>query len=354
MRILHIISDSVLGGAQKVCIDLANSAISEGYEVAVAAMPDGPLWTQLESEVKQFGLVHMNKKIGLNLLKVIKELKKIRTEYKPDIIHLHTSIPGILGRWVFRKEKNHIVYTVHGFDQIRIAHKKFLPIEKFFQKYSGAIVAVSDYDMKNMNDSGIRKKLKLIYNGISLSSIKPVSNLPEKIKEKKLVLTIARIAPPKNIELFSEVAKEFINKDTAFVWIGGSQNLTVEELRKKYNMPDNLYLLGDLKNASNYINLCDVFVLFSKHEGLPMSIIEAMSQGKSIVASNVGGIPELIDFGLINIKEEAVEKISLLLEEQEKNKEIGQKSLEKFNNNFTLEKMWKEYKNLYLELLENK
>lgn len=354
MRILHIISDTVLGGAQKVCIDLSNYAVIEGNEVAVAAMKGGYLWTQLDPAVKQFGLVHMNKKIGLNLLKVIKELKIIRKEYKPDIIHLHTSIPGILGRWVFRKEKNHIVYTVHGFDQIRIAHKKFLPIEKFFQKYSGAIVAVSDYDMKNMNNSGISKNLKLIHNGISLSSIKPVSNLPEKIKEKKLVLSIARIAPPKDMELFSEVAKEFKNKDTAFVWIGGSQNLTVEELRKKYNMPDNLYLLGDLKNASNYINLCDVFVLFSKHEGLPMSIIEAMSQGKSIVASNVGGIPELIDFGLINSKEEAVEKISLLLEDQEKNKEIGQKSLEKFNKTFTLEKMWKEYKNLYLELLENK
>lgn len=355
MKILHIISDTVLGGAQKVCIDLANAAIEDNNEVAVAAMAGGYLWNQLNAKVTQFQLKYMKKSINLNDFKVIGELKKIRKEYKPDIIHLHTSKPGILGRWVFRKEKNHVVYTVHGFDQIRIAHRKFLLIEKLFQKYAGAIVAVSEYDKKNMEQTKIINNLKLVYNGIDTSTIKPLKEFPVPIKESKIVLTIARIAPPKDMALFTEVARDFADKDTAFVWVGGTKGESLDSVKAEYNMPANVYLLGDIPNASNLINLCDVFVLFSKHEGLPMSIIEALSQKKVVVASNVGGIPELLteDIGaVIDSKNDAVEVISQLLNDKDKCLLMGEKALEKYNANFTLSKMWNEYKTIYGEMIK--
>ena len=354
MKILHIISDTVLGGAQRVCIDLANCAVNDGNEVAVAAMSGGYLWEQLTSNVKQFQLNNMEKSIGFKDFKVVKELKQIRNSYRPDIIHLHTSKPGILGRWVFRKEKEHIVYTVHGFDQIRIAHKKFLPVEKYFQKYTGAIVAVSEYDKLNMSKCGINKNISLIYNGIDSVQINKKDTFPISIKEKKVVLTIARIAPPKDFDLFINVASAFEHKDVAFVWIGGAKNKTLDDLRFEYNIPSNVYLLGDLKNASEYINLCDIFVLFSKHEGLPMSIIEAMSQGKAVVASNVGGIPELVSEEngalILNYNDSEI-AINKILENFTLRNLLGLQSLSKYENNFTLEKMWNEYKKLYLSLL---
>lgn len=354
MRILHIISDTVLGGAQRVCIDLANSANSEGNIVGVAAMKGGNLWNELNENINQFHLEYMKKSIGKHDIKVLKELRKIKKEFNPDIIHLHTSKPGVLGRWVFRKNKNHIVYTIHGFDQIRIAHKKFLPIEKLFQKYSGANVPVSNYDKNNMLDCGITNKIKVIYNGINSLNIKSEKKFPVNIKESKKVLTIARIAPPKDFELFLNVAKEFINKDTAFIWIGGSKDISIDELKIKYNIPDNVYLLGDIPNAINYINLCDLFVLFSKHEGLPMSIIEAMSQKKAVVASNVGGIPELVseeNGALISNCDEAIYEINKILLNDNVKLHKENASFVKYIENFTLSKMWNNYKELYLQLL---
>ena len=79
------------------------------------------------------------------------------------------------------------------------------------------------------------------------------------------------------------------------MWIGGDTVHSAEELPAVYDAPPNVYLLGDVPNASDYIGLCDLFVLFSNFEGLPMSIIEAMSQKKAVVASDVGGIYELVD-----------------------------------------------------------
>ena len=355
MKILHIINDTILGGAQKVCIDLANKALLDGNEVAVAAMSDGYLWTQLLPEVKQFQLKFMEKKINKKDLKVLGELKKIRKEYKPDIIHLHTTKPGVLGRWVFRKECRHIVYTVHGFDTIRTGHSKFLPVEKFFQKYSGATVPVSKYDEKNIIAEKITKNINTIYNGIDENLIKPASDLPLQIKEKKVVLTIARIAPPKNLKLFVNVAKHFENKDTAFIWIGGAVNKSVKEIAEEYKIPSNVYLAGDQMNASSYINLCDVFVLFSDFEGLPMSIIEAMSQKKAVVASDVGGISELVDDTngkLIKTEDEAVAALEELLNNDELLKKKNTASYQKYEAAFTMDKMWNSYKKLYMSLLE--
>ena len=356
MKILHIISDTVLGGAQKVLIDLANSASLEGNEVAVAAMNSGYLWEQLNPNVKQYQLKYMLKKINLKDFLVLDELKKIKKEFKPDIIHLHTTKPGVLGRIAFKKDKNNIVYTVHGFDVVRTEHRKFLPVEKFFQKYTGATVPVSKYDEKNLISEKITKNIHTIYNGIDENLIKKAKNFPIQIKESKIILTIARISPPKKFDMFLDVAKEFQNKDTAFVWIGGATDKTIEQIKEENNVPENVYLLGDVPNASDYINLCDIFVLFSNFEGLPMSIIEAMSQKKAIIASDVGGICELVDSSngaLIHSNEEAVKEISNLLSDKNLLAQKNVVSYEKYLKNFTLNEMWKNYKKLYTSLLEN-
>jgi glycogen synthase len=89
---------------------------------------------------------------------------KLYLQYKPDIIHLHSSKAGILGRLAFPKSK--IVYTVHGFDSIRLAYRKFLPLERFLQRRCKAIVGVSHYDENNLKDEHITHNIVCVYNGI--------------------------------------------------------------------------------------------------------------------------------------------------------------------------------------------
>lgn len=353
MKILHIITNTELGGAQSVCISLANMASDEGNIVAVASMEGGYLWDNLFPSVIQFKIKNMIKPISLLPdLKCYFELKKVINTFSPDIIHLHSSKAAVLGRLAGKKYKKNIVYTVHGFDSIRIYHKIFLPLECFLQKRCGAIVAVSYYDEKNLRKEKITHNLQTIQNGIIRYEEKAVKPF-DSAGYKKVVMTIARIAYPKNLDSFLSVASNPAMKGYLFVWVGGSVEKSMDEIKEEYYIPSNVLLLGDYPNASGILPYCDLFVLFSNYEGLPMTIIEAMAHKKAIVASNVGGIPELVDETngvLVNSDSEAVTAIDKLLNKPELIEIMGQSSFKKYMQFFTMENMWKKYRSLYSEL----
>ena len=109
-------------------------------------------------------------------------------------------------------------------------------------------------------------------------------------------------------------------------------------------------LLGDYAGASSLLVYCDLFMLLSDYEGMPMTILEAMSQRKAIVASNVGGIPELVDDSngiLVKTDEDAVIALQQLVNDDEKLKKMGQVSFHKYIQNFTFEQMYNKYYALY-------
>ncbi len=355
MKILHIITNTELGGAQKVCIELCHSAVNEGNTVALASMAGGYLWEQLPESCLQFQLKHMVKPIRLSKdVLAFFELKKILRKFNPDIIHLHSSKAGVLGRLAAFPHCRRVVYTVHGFDSIRLKYRIFLPLEKILQFFCGAIVGVSDYDNKNLNSEKIKKCVSTVYNGIDENTVAKATQFPVKT-DKKIVMTIARISPPKKIQMFLDVAEQL--PEYQFVWFGGSPEHTVEELPLIYKIPENVVLLGDIPNASSYIHFCDLFVLFSDFEGLPMTIIEAMSQKKAIVASNVGGIYELVDNSngclIENTVDSACKAIRKILNDEELRLSMAEKSYQKFTTSLTLEKMWNCYKAIYKKLCKN-
>ncbi|WP_315450143.1 glycosyltransferase [uncultured Treponema sp.] len=350
MKILHIITNTELGGAQSVCIFLANAAAQDGHTVAVASMPGGYLWGQLHHDVLQFTIKTMVKPISLLAdMRCYFELKKVIMQFCPDVIHLHSSKAGALGRLAGIRYRDRIIYTVHGFDSIRLRHKVFLPLERFLQRYCFSIVSVSQYDEINLKNAKINNNIITIHNGITLP--KPVNTKPFDDSEyKRVVMTIARIAPPKRFEGFLAVASHQAMQHVLFVWVGGSTDKTLAELQQEYTIPHNVVLLGDYAGASSLLVYCDLFMLLSDYEGMPMTILEAMSQRKAIVASNVGGIPELVDDSngiLVKTDEDAVIALQQLVNDDEKLKKMGQVSFHKYIQNFTFEQMYNKYYALY-------
>lgn len=367
MKILHLITNTDLGGAQKVAGILCNKAIENGHQVALASMPEGPFWDTLSPEVKQYKIKNLIKPISpLPDLKSYFEIKKIIKEYKPDILQLHSSKAGFMGRMAGRKIKKHIVYTVHGFDSVRIKNRKFLFIEKIMQKECGAIIPVSFYDEKNLIKEKITSNIVCIPNGIDKNELNIVTN--DEIKQKIInsknkgnfnVISIARISKQKKFEMFLKVAEKLEKENITFFWIGTptdpEEEIKYNNLIKNNKIPSNVYLLGELQNAGAYIQFADLFVLFSNYEGLPITIIEALASGKPVIASYVGGISELIDNGengfLINSTEEAVDRILFVSQNNSLLQEMGKSSYKKFVNNYTVEKMYKSYMEIYNKLL---
>jgi glycosyltransferase involved in cell wall biosynthesis len=165
MKILQIVTLSELGGAQSVVAGLSNALARDHKVIVIAGEGDGKMFQMLENNIERIKLNRLRRKISpLNDLLTIFSFLKLYMKYKPDIVHLHSSKTGILGRLVFPKNKT--VYTVHGFDSIRLAYRKYLPIERFLQNRCKAVVAVSRYDERNLKDEHITHNVRCVYNGL--------------------------------------------------------------------------------------------------------------------------------------------------------------------------------------------
>lgn len=340
---MQVITRSELGGAQSVLCNLSNY-LSKEHEIIVVAGGDGKMWGLLNPRIVKKKLKYLRREIS-PLYDFIASLHLliIYFKYNPDIVHLHSSKIGIIGRLIFPKSR--IVYTVHGFDSIRLHYRKFLPIERYLQSRCKYIAAVSKYDVNNLKDESIIKNVRCIYNGVSEPEVNnnSFSLLPQNLK--KNILSIARLEKPKRFDIFVETAR--ILPQHNFVWIGNNE--------PQEHLPANVFCLGNISNAARYNLKCDLFMLASDFEGLPIVILEAMSYGKPIVASDVGGIRELIcvnEAGYIvkNNPQLFAEKIVSLLENVAEYNRISQNAYQSFKRSFTIENMANDYLKLYSDI----
>lgn len=346
MRIFHVITLSSVGGAQSVVVNLANAQV-EGNEVWVISSGSGEAWKALRPEVKVIGIRQLRRSIGWRDGIVLLKLIYYRLKYRPDVVHLHSSKMGALGRLAFSPRKT--VYTVHGFDSIRIANRFFLPVEKALKGWCARIVGVSKYDETNLIAEGIREKVTFVYNGIDDKSVVDIENVNggirgqmQGIREhyKKVIMSIARDDRQKKIDLFIETAR--LLPEYAFVWIGNSDD---------HPKGENVFLMGQIPLAWQLLEYADVFVLPSNYEGLPMSIIEALAFGKPVVASNVGGITELLDgrngLAVENDARMMADKIRCMVEDVEGYAEMSRQARQTYLEKFTVERMVEGYGRIY-------
>ena len=199
--------------------------------------------------------------------------------------------------------------------------------------------------MNSLHSEGIFANTHLVYNGVDVPQQQPSATVSFPTGYEKTVLCIARVAKPKRHDIFIECAKRL--PQYAFVWIG---NLDPVD-----NVPDNVFFLGNIPNAAAYCKQADLFVLPSNYEGLPIVILEAMCQGKAIVASKVGGISEMVidnknGFAVPNDSAIFAERIQYILGNDEVLQQFSDYSLQLYKNRFTNQKMVEGYLKIYTEV----
>jgi len=349
MKVLYVITRSDWGGAQAHLYDLVIEMTKKRIQCEVVVGEKGTLYDRLDdSGVKVHFLPSLIHPIRLLTdLKAIFQLYRLIKMISPDVVHLHSTKAGWIGRIAACAAKRKIVFTAHGWcftEGVSSTRKKMgIFIEKRLSKITHKIICVSNYDKQLALKYGVttNSKIQVVYNGVSTSERHDKVLEPSSDEAFKVVM-VARFSEPKDqISLIKAIP--YIDDNIKVYFVGeGSTMSAAQDLVAEMNVVDQVVFLGQRTDVQELLSSFDIFVLSSKYEALPISIIEAMSVGLPIIASNVGGVSELVidgENGLLFEKgniEELARQISKLIDDEPRRIEMGRISRCRYQENFTL------------------
>lgn len=320
-KVLFVITKSNFGGAQRYVLDLAASLPSEVYDVVVSAGGDGILHELLkEKGIKTAPITTLENKTSLlKELRTFFTLAQIIKREKPDVLHVNSSKAGfigcLLGR-ILRVPK--IIFTAHGwaFNEDRSAFQKFCLkcIHWCTVLFSHTTIAVSHGLKKQMDWPLVEKKMRVVHLGRS--------NIPFKYRDEARGIietkvtgntarlsdydadfwigTIAELHPTKRlnraIDSMSALTKTFPN--LRFIIIhDGEERKNLEQQVEDLGLTEHVFFTGAIVEAARLLPAFDLFVLPSKSEAFGYVLIEAGLASLPVVATRVGGIPDIITDG---------------------------------------------------------
>jgi glycosyltransferase involved in cell wall biosynthesis len=295
--LLYVV-EAMGGGVFTYLVDLSN-ALCAKYDIYIAYATREQTPTDFkdyfDKKIKFIKVENFERSISFDKdFKAAKEIRKIVDNVKPDIVHLHSSKAGVIGRWILNGHKIPMFYTPHGYSFLMADANG---IKRMFYKFVEWITAkrccttISCSAGENRETLALTKKAEYISNGINVDDLQ---NMLNDIKKEDTglftVFTLGRICYQKNPTVFNSVAEKMPNVN--FVWIGDGE--LRNELKAK-----NITVTGwvDRKEALRFACQSDVFMLTSLWEGLPISLLEAMYMKKLCVVSNVIGNNDVIKSG---------------------------------------------------------
>lgn len=376
-KVLFLITKSNWGGAQRYVFDLATNLNPEKFEVAVALGGRGALFTELESkEIRTIPIPSLSRDISIiKEFCALYELWKIIRREKPDVLHINSSKAGGLGAVLGRLAHiSNIVFTAHGwaFNEDRPSWQKILIALSHWITIllSHTTIAVSHAIKSQISLPLAQNKITVIHNGRKHTHLHTREDARTFFTRHIPILracendfwsvTIGELHPTKQhdvtIRAFTEIIKT--HPRTRHLIIGaGTKEMPLRELVQKLSLQDNIFFTGHIHEASQYLKAFDTFILPSRSEAFAYVLLEAGAAGLPIIASNVGGIPEIVadeESGLLFPSGDVValaKQIKRISENPKLRESLGQEA-KKRADEFTLEKMIAQTTRIYERIYE--
>ncbi|MBD0833812.1 glycosyltransferase [Aestuariibaculum suncheonense] len=288
-------------------------------------------------------------------LRYFLHLKAFVKRHKIDIVHSHGKGAGVYSRLLrLTSKKVIVIHTFHGIGNVTeegfFNKIKNVYTERLLKRFTKLFISVSLGERKLAVDVlGIKKEnVRLIYNGVRDYS------LINKVNAPKRVVMFTRYSYEKNMELAYNILKK-VNPNIIFCWVGDGEEFKRFKRLKSDDNVKNLIMIGFDNSPQKYLTEGSIYLSTSRHEGLPLSLLEAESSGVPIVATNVVGNNEVVTEGYngflfdSNNPQKAASKIEQLYFDSSLYLKISQNAREDYLARFTREKMVVETEKLYYE-----
>jgi glycosyltransferase involved in cell wall biosynthesis len=362
--LLYFITKSELGGAQSNVCDLIEN-LRKDYNIHLATGQLGVLTERVASwGIPVHIISNLNRDINVfSDTLAVKEIISLIFRIKPDIIHAHSSKAGLLARvagWICRVP---VIFTVHGwsfkFEKSQLRRRLALFMEKLMAPLAAKLICVSESERQLGLSNGIsnREQMLTIRNGIC-SEVSLVAN---PCRQPLQLIMVARFQEPKDHLTLLKAIAQLSEYDIHLELVGSGANLESSKmLANSLGITQKVSFLGDRVDVANLLSQSQVFILSTLHEGLPISILEAMRAGLPVVATNVNGIPEEVEHGKTGLLvppqnvEALADALLKLIKSPQLCKTMGEASRQKFLREFTVERMIGETKTVYEAIISKK
>lgn len=380
MKILIVVTRGELGGAQSSVLNLARELTRLGYTVTVGFGSGDFLASALKEDgIAYHRFTYLRRSFNpIQNVRFISEIKEYIDDHDIDVVHFNSSnaLLGALGaKRSLAKPKT--VFTVRGLSFLdpnygmnRLVKGMYYRIYKIFFRYIDAVVFVSKSNLRTAKESGLVRDGHVIYNGIPHEAKNVLSQGTAREKlcknssvnvedEAFLIGSIGRLAYQKNYTFLIITMPAVLEKhpNARLVIIGeGPEREKCEQLIARLHLENNVYLAGAREYAVEYIPAFDLFVLPSIYEGMSVTMLEALSVGAPILATDVAGNSEIVSdderqLYTLNDRDEFLRKLSTLIQNTAVRTDIGIENKQRADR-FHIRYTGAGYAALYKQLVE--
>jgi glycosyltransferase involved in cell wall biosynthesis len=307
MNILFLSTHLDTGGITTYLFTLSKGFVHRGHRVTMATSGGN-----MEDAFSAIGAkcltlnIRTKSELDPRIYRAIRPLKQYIKDNGIDIIHAQTRITQVMGQLLRNATGRPYLSTCHGFFKNRLS-RRLAPC------WGDAVIAISEPVKNHLEkDFGVdQKNIRLIENGVDINEFPLASEETKRINRRRFNLDdervigiIARLSDVKGQDILISAMKKIVKIiPNAKLLIGGVGKMepVLKDLVKTFHLESHVIFYPVMNKAAESLSLLDVFVMPSRQEGLGLSVMEAQASGIPVVASNVGGIPSLIENGKTGI-----------------------------------------------------
>jgi len=351
MRVMQVISSSETSGAERHVLSLSEQLQARRHQVRVICPPSGWLPNELRRRHIPLNESNMN---GRGWMRTALQIARTARRQRFDLIHSHLTRASYIAHFASLVARVPLVSTVH------VSNRD--PIYKLVARRRNRLIAVSNYVRGILYGRGVPDRfIETVYNGTDFLELPRLNDHAGLKRESRLIGVVGQVCRDKgHLLLVSALPKVLAHHPQAHMVFVGRVDIRFEnELQQamcKHSVADHITITGNRSDVSNLLDAFEFTAMPSRKEAFGVAAIEAMARERPVIASRIGGLPEVVKHRqtglLFDLRaEEVSDALHYMLMHREECRQMGKRGRELVEERFTLKEMVNKLEQIYLQVL---